>query len=183
MPGAEARVASLPTPQKESPAGDDPVEPLPQGEASGNVQQRRQGPKPGDTTAQHPRHLGAPINLSLRVDQVDFPHQVLAIQPWPSPRYLGILQREERQPVTSIPSGQLLHRRRAQGALAIVDDHVGPGTLVRRRHLIRHDANPGKTPAHGRFASMPCKWRACLRSVTRAELYSSRSVVRAEPCP
>ena len=103
----------------------------PQKHAARKIQQRHCPPESSQPEREIADRLGAPVPVAAYVNDAHFFHQPIVGQIGPALGDFGIVQRQVRQPCLAIPPRQLANLRRANAAVAIVDDDVDVGTLVR----------------------------------------------------
>lgn len=130
MNAAGIAVALLRRAESIAPVGDLPVKPLPERQAEGNVQQRGQPPEPAQAAGKISNGRRAAVTFALPIDDVHLLHHHVVRQVGVSAGHFGIVQGQIRQLVLTIPPGELANLRRADAAIAVVDDDIGVGPLV-----------------------------------------------------
>ena len=87
----------------------------------------------GATDSESPR---PPMAVAVVIDDHHFLHHPVVRKVGPAARDLRIVQRQVRELLLAVPPGQLANLRRADAAMAVVDDDVAAGPFGRRRQAI-----------------------------------------------
>jgi hypothetical protein len=113
------------------------VEPTPERQAEWNVQDRGEPPQPTQAPREITDRLRAPMPLAVAIHDHHLLHQLVVRQVGIAARHLRIVQRQVGELPLAVPPGEFSYLRRADPAMAVVDDYVGAGPLIGGRQRPR----------------------------------------------
>lgn len=109
------------------------IEPTPQRERPGDVQQRHHRPECSNPTGQIPKRRRTTVLSSVNIDNPHFFHHLVVRQIRSHLGHLRVVKRQKRQPPAPIESIENTHPSGADSAVTIVDDDIGLWTIFRTR--------------------------------------------------
>lgn len=114
-------------------AGDGPIATGPEGQAEGNVHQRREWPESWQPAGQIAKSRSSAQASAVAADQIHLLHQLVVGKVGVTLGDQRIVKREERQPSPTVPTRQPFDLPRAELAMAVVDHHLRTREIVGMR--------------------------------------------------